>query len=114
MSRKKSIESFRKTEVPAMKDPDEFMQSAANAVRLHFNGYCDRAVSYTQKEPEKAVSIALATGYLLRVLPLTGILRLILRLVFIVLKPAAILYGGAKLWQEMKGGGRSPRMVKSS
>jgi hypothetical protein len=101
-------------EIPAMKDPNEVIQSAANTVRAQFNGYVDRAVAYTRDEPEKAVFLALSAGYLLRGLPLVGILRLLIRLVFALLKPTAILYGGAKIWSEIEPDGRKPRMQKGA
>ena len=39
-------------------------------------------------------------GYLLRMLPLSGILGALTRVILMLLKPVALIYGAAKLWQK--------------
>jgi len=72
------------------------------------------AVSYTQREPEKALLSALAAGYVLRLLPLAGIVKMFIRLSLALLKPAAFIYGGAKLWQKAQNGAPSPAVQEGS
>jgi hypothetical protein len=56
--------------------------------------------AYTQLYPEKALLWAVGGGYLLRMLPITGILGALIRLVLMLVKPAALIYGVAKVWQK--------------
>lgn len=56
--------------------------------------------AYAQLQPGKALLWAAGGGYLLRILPLTGILGALIRVVVSLLKPAALVYGGIKIWQK--------------
>lgn len=56
----------------------------------------DQTLAYSQDHPEKALVYALATGYVLRTLPMTRVLGGILRVALPLLKPAALFYGISK------------------
>jgi len=53
----------------------------------------------TRKAPLKALSCAVVAGYLLRHLPIFGLLAVFFRLILILIRPAALIFGGVKLCQ---------------
>ena len=69
----------------------------------------DRCLSdvtaFARRQPEKALLSALAAGYVLRMLPLMGLARFFIRFALCLLKPAAFIYGGAKLWEKVQNSG---------
>ena len=86
----------------ALENPEEFIVANYNAARARVESSVKDAAAYAQIQPEKALLWALGGGYLLRMLPLTGILRALIQVVLTVLKPAALIYGSAKLWQKVQ------------
>ncbi len=83
-----------------LQDPEGFIQEKFNSAREGVGRCVKDAVAYAQLEPEKALLWAAGGGYLLRMLPLTGILGALIRLSMSLLKPAALVYGGIKVWQK--------------
>ena len=84
-----------------LKDPDHFIHEAVTAARNGLDRLVADGNDYFRKEPSKAL-VAAATGALvLRILPVTRIVRTLLQITLGVLKPAMLVYGGAKLWQGM-------------
>ncbi|HEX8371441.1 MAG TPA: hypothetical protein VF585_01570 [Chthoniobacterales bacterium] len=57
------------------------------------------AEAYARQEPLKAIAYAAAGGYVLRILPVAAILGSVIRLVLMLLKPAALVYGAAKAYE---------------
>lgn len=57
-------------------------------------------VAYAQLQPEKALLWAAGGGYLLRMLPLTGLFGGLIRVLLALLKPAVLIYGAVKVWQK--------------
>lgn len=55
--------------------------------------------NYVREEPLKAVAYAAAAGYVLRILPITAILRSFIRVILMALKPAIVVYGAAKAYE---------------
>ncbi len=53
----------------------------------------------TRRSPLKALSFAIAGGYLLRQLPVFGIFGVFFRLGLLLIRPAALIFGGVKLCQ---------------
>ena len=90
-----------------MAQPDRFVQETLSSVRAQADRCLTDVTSYARSSPEKALLSALAGGYVLRMLPLTRILSGVIRLALLLLKPAAFIYGAAKLWQKVPG--RTPR-----
>lgn len=90
------------TAVSALRDPDRFLQGVATTARADFDRCLGDAAAFARKEPEKALLSALAVGYVLRILPITSIVRLFFRFVLALLKPAIFIYGGAKLWRTVQ------------
>jgi len=52
-----------------------------------------------RREPKKAVVLAFAGGYFLCLLPLGRLLGLLVRVVFLALKPALLILGVVKLFE---------------
>jgi len=88
---------------PFLAQPDRFVQETVAAARSQMERCLTDVTSYAQRSPEKALLSALAGGYVLRMLPVTRILAGAIRLVLVLLKPAALIYGAAKLWQKTQG-----------
>jgi uncharacterized protein (DUF2062 family) len=59
-----------------------------------------RTENYVREEPTKAVAIALAAGVFLSIFPVFRLFSGVLRLVFALLKPALLILGGVKLYEE--------------
>jgi hypothetical protein len=106
MERKKYGDALERS-APALAQPDRFVQETLAAVRAHVERGVTDVTRYAQRSPEKALISALAGGYVLRMLPVTRILGGIVRLTLVLLKPAALIYGAAKLWQKTQGGAAS-------
>ncbi len=51
-----------------------------------------------QEDPEKAVATAFGIGFVLSLLPLTTLVRLLIRLVMFSIKPALLIFGAMKLY----------------
>ena len=54
------------------------------------------------KSPLKSVGLGLLSLFILKRLPVVGILGLVLRVALTFFKPAALVFGGVKLWQMAK------------
>lgn len=75
--------------------PERGMQWVKDRVETVVNETGD----YVREKPTQSLFYALATGYLLNRLPLGRVLGGILRLLFLALKPAILIWGAAKLYQ---------------
>ncbi|GEM_PF-4179416 len=53
----------------------------------------------TRRAPLKALSIAVVAGFLLRHLPVFGLLGVLIRLLILLVRPAALIFGGVKVCQ---------------
>lgn len=88
----------------ALKEPDRFVQETIAAARAGLDRCVADANDYVRTEPVKALATAAAAGFVLRILPVTRIVNTLLHVTLALLKPAALVYGGAKVWQKMHGG----------
>lgn len=84
----------------ALRDPDHFLIESAGAARARLDQCLGNAVTYAREQPEKALGSALLAGYVLRILPLAGLVRLVIGIVAALLKPALVVYAGARLWKQ--------------
>ncbi len=84
--------------------PDRFIEEKLIAARAGVERCVADAAAFAQLHPEKALLWALASGYMLRMLPTVRILSGLLRVALVVAKPAAFVYGVAKLWQKSQAG----------
>ena len=67
----------------------------------HIDELRHRTEDYVRQEPAKAVGIALAAGIFLTIFPVFRLLTGLCRLFFALLKPALLLLGAAKLYEEL-------------
>ncbi|MEI6713205.1 MAG: hypothetical protein WCO60_05595 [Verrucomicrobiota bacterium] len=81
-------------------NPEDFIQENFTAAKASVEKSLNDITAYTQLYPEKALLWAVGGGYLLRMLPLSQILGALIRIMLALLKPAALLYGAAKIWQK--------------
>ena len=84
----------------AWQNPEEFVRQTVTKVREDVEMSVKDVTAYAQLYPEKALLWAAGGGYLLRMLPLAGILAGLIRVVLMLLKPAGLFYGAAKIWQK--------------
>jgi ElaB/YqjD/DUF883 family membrane-anchored ribosome-binding protein len=84
----------------ALQDPDHFVLESTAAARAQFDRCVGDATRYAREQPEKALGVAVLAGYVLRMLPVVGLIRLLFGLVLSLLKPALVLYAAAKCWQQ--------------
>ena len=73
------------------------IEVALTEVRTTTQRVIDQTVAYAHDHPDKALVYALATGYVLRTLPVTRVLGGILRVALPLIKPAALFYGISKV-----------------
>ncbi len=90
------------TREPDIAQPDRFVQETLASARAQAERCLDDVTTYARNSPEKALLSAVAGGYLLRMLPVTRILGAFIRFALLLLKPAAFIYGAAKLWQKVQ------------
>ncbi len=84
----------------AWQSPEGFVADNFDAARAGVERSVKDAAAYAQLYPEKALLWAVGSGYVLRMLPLMGILGALIRVVLALLKPLALIYGAAKIWQK--------------
>jgi hypothetical protein len=60
--------------------------------------YVEDIADYARTNPEQAMLSAVGVGYILRMLPTARLIRVVLRLVFALLKPALLIYGISKVY----------------
>ena len=85
----------------AFSEPDRYISQAVSDARAGIERSRKDLTAYAQLQPEKALLTAVAVGYALRVLPTTRILSGLVHLTLALLKPAALAYGAAKVWQKV-------------
>ena len=89
-------------------EPDRYIAQAVSGARAKVERSRQGLTAYAQLQPEKALLTAVAVGYALRVLPTTRILRGLVYLILALVKPAALAYGAAKVWQKVQPSAPSP------
>jgi hypothetical protein len=62
--------------------------------------FSERTQKFVREDPSKAVGLALLAGALLTVLPVGRVLAGLVRLAFSLLRPALLLLGAVKLYEE--------------
>jgi hypothetical protein len=86
----------------ALREPDRFLEEILVTARANLERCVGDVAEYARQKPEKALLSAVATGYVLRMLPVTGLLRLFLRFALTLIKPAALIYTGAQFWHKIQ------------
>jgi len=107
MSRQKSPNSVHQFPAAAAAEPearpngplDIFLQPA----EAKLTRYRTEAVDFARRDPEKALLWAVAAGYVLRLLPITRILGLVLSVLQLAWMPVALFFGGRALLAKIEG-----------
>ena len=68
------------------------------------NDYHAQGEEYVRANPSQAVLSAVVAGFILRLLPLTSILSLLVRLAVFAAKPALFIYGATTLYKHFQAG----------
>lgn len=87
----------------ALKEPDRFLEDTFASARAGADRCVADATSYVRTEPVKAIATAAVAGFAMRILPMRRIVNTFLYVALALLKPAVLIYGGAKVWQKMHG-----------
>ena len=61
-----------------------------------------RAQDFARKEPAQAVGVAFLAGLVLTVLPVGRLLAVLVRLAFVLIRPALFILGAMKLCEEIE------------
>ena len=68
-----------------------------------FEQILEQTEEYVRENPARSIAYALVAGFILNRLPVGRILSGIMRLAFILFKPAILAYGATKLYQAAQG-----------
>jgi hypothetical protein len=82
-----------------MNQEADIAQRSLRYTRDQFDDVLQQTGEFVRENPARAVGFALAAGFILNRLPVVGILRSLIRMLFIALKPAVLAYGVTKLYQ---------------
>lgn len=82
-----------------MNEEADIAQRSLRYTRDQFGDVLQQTEDFVRENPTRAVGYALLAGFILNRLPIFGIFRGLLRLLFIALKPAILAYGVTKLYQ---------------
>jgi hypothetical protein len=77
----------------------EFPERGMQWVKDRVETVVNETGEYVREKPTQSLFYALAVGYVLNRLPLGRVLAGILRLLFLALKPAFLIWGAAKLYR---------------
>jgi hypothetical protein len=94
-------QSSDKKEPTLLEEPDRFLVEVAGDVRDRTGDIVEGAVSFARREPKEALIWALAAGYVLRILPLTRIVRFFLVVALGLVKPLSFFFGAIKTYQQL-------------
>jgi len=77
----------------------EFPERGMQWVKDRVETVVNETNEYVREKPTQSLFYAFAVGYVLNRLPLGRVLAGLLRLLFMALKPAVLIYGAAKLYR---------------
>ena len=93
----------------------EFPERGMQWVKDRVETVVNETGEYVREKPTQSLFYAFAAGYVLNRLPMGRVLGGILRLLFLALKPAILVWGAAKLYGLAKEPGRAAALeVKRS
>lgn len=85
-----------------LRSPEEFIEESLSNLRASVERSVKDVTAYAQRNPERALLWAAGSGFLLRTLPLPRILCALICFLLALLKPAALIYGAAKILEKAK------------
>ncbi len=82
-----------------MNEQADIAQRSLRYTRDQFGDALQQTEEFVRENPTRAVGYALLAGFILNRLPIFGIFRGLLRLLFVALKPAILAYGVTKIYR---------------
>ena len=92
-----------------MREEGDFRSSALDKISDLATEAVQTIEESTRRSPLKALGCAVTAGYLLRHLPIFGIVGALLRLALILVRPFALIFAAVKLFQLLAGTPSSKR-----
>ena len=86
----------------------EPISEAARTAQERFQHYYTDSEDYVRHNPTKAALIAIGIGFLLAQLPLRWMAVALLKVLFLLVKPATFVYAIARLTDDIRGASSSP------
>jgi hypothetical protein len=78
---------------------DDLAQRGLRYTKEQFDAVVSETENYVREKPAQALLYAFVAGYLLNRLPVGRIASGVLRLLYVALKPAVLVYGASKLYE---------------
>jgi hypothetical protein len=78
---------------------DDLAERGLRYTREHFDDFLAQTETYVRENPVQSLAYALLAGFVLNRLGIGRIIRGIVRLALLALKPAILIYGAAKLYE---------------
>jgi hypothetical protein len=78
---------------------EDLAERGMRYTREHFDDLLAQTETYVRENPVQSVAYALLAGFVLNRLGIGRIVRSIVRLALLALKPAILIYGAAKLYE---------------
>jgi hypothetical protein len=78
---------------------DDIAERGLRYTREHFDELVSHTETYVRENPVQSIAYAVIAGFVLNRLGIGRILRGILRLLLLALKPAILIYGATKLYE---------------
>ena len=82
-----------------MNEQADIAQRSLRYTKDQFEDVLQQTEEFVRENPARAVGYAVLAGFILNRLPIFGIFRSLIRLLFVALKPAVLAYGVTKLYQ---------------
>jgi hypothetical protein len=78
---------------------EDLAQRGLRYTKEQFEAVLDETENYVRAKPAQALLYAFVAGYLLNRLPVGRIASGVLRLLYVAMKPAVLVYGASKLYE---------------
>jgi hypothetical protein len=78
---------------------DDIAERGLRYTREHFDELVSHTETYVRENPVQSIAYAVIAGFVLNRLGIGRILRGIVRLLLLALKPAILIYGATKLYE---------------
>jgi hypothetical protein len=78
---------------------EDLAERGMRYTREHFDDLLAQTETYVRENPVQSVAYAVLAGFVLNRLGIGRIIRSIVRLALLALKPAILIYGAAKLYE---------------
>jgi hypothetical protein len=78
---------------------EDLAQRGLRYTKEQFESVLSETENYVRAKPAQALLYAALAGYLLNRLPVARIATVLMRLLYVALKPAVLVYGASKLYE---------------